>query len=230
MQAPCSSDVNTTSYPSDPALTQYHASIAHLPFKDRLSQSRVDLPRKNESRSTLKLSREEVIAKYSPVADPKWTEEVAAEFFAGLPRATYRESVNPEDDKAMLLREFATGPLKAKRMSANYLSTLGAILGQFADADADGTEYAIARRDDHLGTEKTIRTIQAQMLTAGLLVKETRTQGHGFVGPVFIYSPSPPYRYRKATSAYLEKSYRLHEGEAPACPVPSNISPEDVPY
>ncbi|NMM09971.1 MAG: hypothetical protein HHJ16_06835 [Polaromonas sp.] len=179
---------------------------------------------------TLKLSRAEVQAKYAPIPDPNWTPEVEAEFFARLSKATYRQAVNPDDEKAMLIREFATDILDAKRLNANYISTMAAVLGQFADADTEDTECLIARRNKQLGTPDTIRTIQAQMLSAGLLVKETRSQGHFFVGEVFVYRPRAVYRHRVATSAYLEKLYRVCEGESSTCPVPANIPPEDVPY
>jgi hypothetical protein len=178
----------------------------------------------------LKLSREEVQARYAPIPDPNWTPEVEAEFFARLPDPSYRQAVKPNEEKEMLIREFATDILGAKRMSEGYRATLAAVLGEFADADLAATECLISQRDDTLGTAKTLRTIQAQMLAAGLLVKETRSQGHGFVGDVFVYSPCTVYRYRVATSAYLERSYRETEGEAPCRPVPANISPEDVPY
>ena len=219
-----------TRYPSDLSPSQYFASIAHLPFKERLARSRDDLPCQEESRSPLKLSREEVQARYAPIPDPNWTPEVEAEFFARLPDPSYRQAVKPNEEKEMLIREFATETLGAKRMSEGYISTLAAVLGQFADADTEDTECLISRRNEDLGTEKTLRTIQAQMLAAGLLVKETRSQGKGFVGDVFVYSPRDGYRYRMATSAYLERSYRATEGEAPCPPVPANISPEDVPY
>jgi hypothetical protein len=180
--------------------------------------------------TSVRLSREAVQAKYSPIPDPLWTPEVEAEFFARLPKATYRQAVKPNEKKEMLIREFAKDFLDARRMSTNYISTLAAVLCQFADADTENTECLIARRNDKLGTEKTLRTIQAQMLAAGLLVKKTRFQGHGFVGEVFVYCPRAVYRHRVATSAYLERSYRDSEGEAACTPVPGNISPEDVPY
>ena len=167
-------------------------------------------------------------ARYAPIPDPNWTPEVEAGFFARLPKATYRQAVKPTEEKEMLIREFATDIFEAKRMSVNYISTLGAVLGQFVDADMEDTECLIARRSAKLGTEKTLRTIQAQMLAAGLLVKEVRSQGKGFVGEVFVYRPRAVYRYRVATAEYLERSYRETEGEAECPPVPANISPEDV--
>ena len=178
----------------------------------------------------LKLSREEVQARYAPLPDRYWTPEVEAEFFARLPKASYRQAVKPDEEKEMLIREFAKDFLKAKRMSTDYISTLAAVLCQFADADIEGTECLIARRNNKLGTEKTLRTLQAQMLAAGLLVKETRSQGKGFAGEVFVYCPRAVYRHRVATAVYLERSYRNSEGEAAFTPVPDNISPEDVPY
>jgi hypothetical protein len=179
---------------------------------------------------TDQLSREEVQAKYSPTPDQRWTPEIEAEFFARLPARSRRDLTQPDSEKVMLLREFAKETLKAKRMSAGYISTLGAILGKFADADEDGGECLIARRSEQLGTDREVRTIQGQLFNAGVLINETRSQGRGFVGAVFVYSPNPPYRYRKATAAYLEKSYREHEGEWPCHALPVNLQPEDVPY
>ena len=177
-----------------------------------------------------KLTRDEVIAKYGPIRDPAWTPEVASAFFAGLPKAVYRHSVRLDDQRAMLVRDYGTAALMAKRMSDAFVITLATILDRFAEADALGTECVISQRDRLLGTERTIRTIQAKMLASGLLVKETRPQGHGFVGDVFVYAPCPPYRYRKATSEYLEQSCRDSEGECPCRGLPSNLSPEDVPF
>jgi len=78
---------------------------------------------------TAKLSPEEVHAKYSPTPDPLWTPEVEAEFFARLPAKSRRDLIGPASEKQMLLREFGKETLKAQRMSAGYISTLGAILG-----------------------------------------------------------------------------------------------------
>ena len=109
--------------------------------------------------TSVRLSREAVQAKYSLIPDPLWTPEVEAEFFAKLPKAIYRQAVKPNEEMEMLIREFATDIFEAKRMSVNYISTLGAVLGQFADADMEDTECLIARRSAKLGTEKTLRTI-----------------------------------------------------------------------
>jgi len=178
----------------------------------------------------LRLSREAVLAKYGPIPDPLWTPEVEAKFFAGLPKASYRETVRADDEKEMLIRCFGTVTLKAKRMGASYVHTLGAILGGFADADLVGGECLIHQRDSTLGTAKTIRTIQAQMHRSGHLVKETRPQGHGFVGDVFVYSPLPGYRHRTASETSLNEAYRVTEGECPYLIPPSNLSPGDVPF
>ena len=177
-----------------------------------------------------KLSRAEVIAKYSPTPDPLWTPEIEAEFFLNLPMQTHREILGLAYEKEMLLREFAKGTLQAKRMSAGYVSTLGAILGKFADADTDGGECLISQRTEQLGSGREIRTIQAQLFNAGILVTKTRSQGKGFFGSVFVYSPKPRYQYRKATTASLEESYRKHEGESSGHPMPTNLQPEGVPF
>lgn len=115
-------------------------------------------------------------------------------------------------------------------MSISYITTLTNILRKFADADAEGGECLISQRAEKLGTPDVIRTIQGQLFHAGVLVNETRTQGKGFVGKVFVYSPKPPLRHREATVIYLEKSYRHHEGDSPSDPQPINILPEDVPF
>ena len=78
--------------------------------------------------TSVRLSREAVQAKYSPIPDPLWTPEVEAEFFARLPKASYRQAVKPDKEKEMLIREFAKNFLKAKRMSTDYISTLAAVL------------------------------------------------------------------------------------------------------
>lgn len=179
---------------------------------------------------TTKLSRNEVRLKYKPIPDPNWTPEIEAEFFARLPRASYRHSVKPSEEKEMLLREFATGNLSAKRLGIQYLSTMSSVLGEFAEANLLGNECLISQRNDKLGSVKTLRTIQAQLLSAGILTKETRSQGHGFVGAVFVYCPKDVFRHRSFTQKYMEQLYRAHEGEVPAGPIPANILPEDIPY
>jgi hypothetical protein len=178
----------------------------------------------------MKLSREEVIAKYSPTPDPLWTAEVNAKFFANLPANSPRQSVSMGDEKEMLIRDFAKVALRAGRLRDGYVSTLGGILGLFADADLIGGECLVSQRDNLLGTAKTLRTIQAQMLRSGHLVRETRPQGHGFVGEVLVYSPLPIYRHRPASADYLERAYRNTEGVSSKLSTPVNLSPEDVPY
>lgn len=130
----------------------------------------------------------------------------------------------------MLIRGFAEETLKARRLGTGYLHALSGILAKFAEADTHGTECRIARRGGHFGTEMTVRTLQAQMLAVGLLVRETRSQGHRYVGDVFLYAPRSPTRYRKATPEYLEKCYRENEGQRPCPALPSNLNGEDVPF
>ena len=181
-------------------------------------------------RQSCRLSREEVRAKYGPVADPAWTPEVEAAFFAGLPRSLPRHATTADSKRAMLVREFGAGELKAKRMGAAYVSTLGAILGDFYEADMNSTECLVAQRNERLGPANTIRTIQVQMLRAGRLVKQTRPQGHGFVGAVFVYAPVPLYRHRVASTFALEMAYRASEGESAYPLPPSNLPKEAVPF
>ncbi len=174
-----------------------------------------------------RLSQEDVITKYSPTPDPLWTPEIEAEFFFNLPKRTHREAIGLDGEKEMLIKEFGSTTLLAQRMGNGYIATLGAILGEFAGADNDNNECLVSQRCGHLGTPDTIRTIQAQMFTTGLMVKKTRPQGRGFVGDVFIYSPRPVYRYRKATHQILEKAYRDSEGECLCPPLPVNLSHTD---
>lgn len=178
--------------------------------------------------TTIRLTREQVQAKYAPVPDLLWTLEIEARFFAGLPKAAYRHTTKPDALRALLIRDFGKVTLKAKRLSAAYISTLGAILGDFAETDTIGNECLISQRDEHLGTARAIRTIQAQMLQADLLVKETRPQGHGFVGEVFVYASRPLYCHRKATWELLETTHRRAEGEYPYPAFPSNLQEVDV--
>ena len=172
---------------------------------------------------TLKLSQEEVRAKYGPTPNPLWTPEVDAAFLATLPEKTRTDHIKLDSKKEMLLREYAKETLKAQRMGTGYVATLGAILGKFADADNNRGECLISQRTEQLGTANQIRTIQSQLLNAGILVTKTRSQGKGFVGSVFVYSPKQAYQYRKATAASLERAYRHHEGESHDHQLPINL-------
>lgn len=220
----------TTRYPSDPALSQYFASIAHLPFKERLSRSRADLPQ--QEKSGLRLSREEVTAKYAPKPDPLWTADREEAFFLNLDTVSRRTYTRMSGERYHLVKEFARDTLHAKRISDKYISTLGSILGSFATADKDGSECLVPRSAEQHGDPRTIRTIQTQMFNAGLLVKEVRTQGHGFIGSVFVYSPRAPFRHRAGNAASIEADYRAFEGEHQYSveQLPVNLTPEDVPF
>lgn len=180
---------------------------------------------------TGRLTRDEVLAKYSPIPHAFCTPEAEEAIFAGLPAPSYRGGSTPSAERDTLVREFAKGTLKAKRQSSAYISTLGTILRDFADADHQGTECLVTQRGGY-GTERTVRTIQAQMLRADLLIRQVRSQGYGFVGEVFVYSPIQLHRHRIATDDYLEQCYREHEGQRPCHrhPLPANLSPDDVPY
>lgn len=170
--------------------------------------------------------------KYAPIPDPLWTPAREAAFFLSLPVGQGRIPVRMSPEKGMLLREFARNTLHAKRVSDKYLATLGSILSSFATADRDGTEVLVPQRSEQHGEPRTIRTIQAQMVSAGLLDREVRTQGYGFIGAVFVYSARPPFRFQKATTEALEETYRVTEGECPypAEQLPVNLMPEDIPY
>ena len=188
-----------------------------------------------------KLTRDQVIAKYGPIPDPRWTPEREAAFFARLSKASYLYRVKQGDVCRMLVREYGAATLKAQRMGAPYLDTLGAILGLFAEADSLGQECKVAQRSAELGTSDIIRNIQAQMHSVGLLVKETRSQGHGFVGDVFVYASKPGHKFVGNASTYtrrprkgfrnLEQLCRESEGENHAPPpAPANLTRADVPY
>lgn len=180
-----------------------------------------------------RLTREQVQAKYGPVPDPWWTSERVDAFLAQLPHPAYRHTVPLDDVRAMLVRDFGRTDLKAQRMGAAYVSTLGAILGLFAEADSYGVECLVSQRDAHLGTAMVIRNIVTQMQSdgVGLMVKETRAQGHGFVGSVYVYAPQGRYRHRTASPSYWEQLCRSIEGKnKKPPPLPANLTGEDVPY
>lgn len=145
------------------------------------------------------------------------------EAMAALPYGP-RPSALPQD-KAMLIDGFSRDHLKAKRVSPNYLGTLSRVLGKCADADHDGTEFLLSGRDDSLGTQKTLRTVQRQLLDADLLAALTRSQGRGFVGKVYVYNPAPPWRGSKT----YEQMCREVEGEGPTT-IPDSICLEDIPH
>jgi hypothetical protein len=177
---------------------------------------------------TFRLSQEEVRTKYGPTPNALWTPEIDAAFVATLPHKTHPDFIKLSRQKEMLIRQFAKESLKAQRMGVGYVETLGAILGKFAEADNNRGECLISQRTEQLGTANQIRTIQAQLLSAGILVTKTRSQGKGFVGSVFVYSPKQAYQYRKATAACLEKAYRNHEGESHDHQLPMNLKLEDA--
>ena len=127
-------------------------------------------------------------------------------------------------EKEMLLREFAKETLKAKRLNDGYLAALGSILRKLAVAGLYSIECRVTQRSANLGRQDSIRTIQGQLFDAGVLHSETRTQGKGFTGLVFMYLP--PNRPKLT----LEEIYRWYEKELPSHPLPVNLQPEDIPY
>lgn len=188
-----------------------------------------------------RLTREQVLAKYGPVPDSLWTPEREAAFFARLSRASYLYRATQNEVRQMLVRAYGEDTLRAKRMGSSYLDTLGAILGVFAEADSLGYECKVAQRDAEIGTADIIRNIQAQMHSVGLLVKEVRAQGQGFVGEVFVYEPKPGHQFvgdvsvyirrSRKTSRNLEQLYRDSEGEHHAPPpAPANLTGADIPW
>lgn len=181
-------------------------------------------------RRPLQLTREQVLAKYGPVPNNFRTPEALEAFLAALPRPCYRNRVKLDDVRGMLVRDYGAASLKAKRMGAPYVSALGSILGLFAEADSHGVECLVAHRDSRMGPPNILRNIQEQMHSVGLLVKETRPQGRGFVGTVYVYAPRERRRHRAATACYLEQLYREKEGESLAPSTPENLTGADVPY
>lgn len=172
---------------------------------------------------TLRLSAAEVIDKYAPSPDPRWSVDIEAAFLAklnerhpptvhGWPRP--RKSVPLTPVKTALLREYATGTLKAQRMNDSYLTTLSAVLANIASAERGHSECTISQRDDRLGPRTSLRNIQAQMVAVEVLTRVTRAQGYGFVGDVFVYRSSSAYAPYGDPAEELERSYRSGEGEA----------------
>lgn len=140
------------------------------------------------------------------------------------------KAVSLSASKAALLREYATVTLNSQRISRSYLTTLSAVLGEIASAERGWAECTISQRDDQLGPRASLRTIQAQLEAAGVLIRVTRAQGHGFVGDVLIYRPSSAYVPIGFPAEELERSYRANEGTADYLHGPVNIETEDVRY
>jgi hypothetical protein len=186
---------------------------------------------------TTRHSYAEVTAKYAPSPDPNWSLDIEAQFFARLDECYPIKVTGPRRpgtvlpltaSKAALLREYATDILSAQRLSSSYLTTLSAVLGCIAIAERRWTECVITQRDDKLGPRQTLRTIQAQLVAAEVLTKETRSQGHGFVGDGFVYRPSGKRVPRRPPAEELEGLYRATEVEADYPLVTANIEAQDV--
>lgn len=141
---------------------------------------------RNSRPPTLRLPPDEVRRKYAPTPDKDWTPEREAAFFAAL--AKLGPPAQPAG-RQPFVREYASGTLGAQRVSCSYLDALGAVLGAFAEADRYGLEVRLSQRMAQYGTPQTLRTIQAQMERAGVVTKDVRSQGHGFVGTVYVYTP-----------------------------------------
>lgn len=173
-----------------------------------------------------------ILRKYAPQTDALIPEELVSETFLLLPKAFRSPSLKMCPVKSMLIKEFARNTLQAKRISDKYISTLGSILSSFATADKEGAELLVSQRSEQHGKPKTLRTIQTQMFNAGLLDKEIRAQGLGFVGAVFVYSPRSPFRCCKATAEATEEAYRASERDClyHSAQLPTNLTPKDVPY
>lgn len=178
-----------------------------------------------------KLTREQVLAKYGPVPNTFRTPEALEAFLkvAGL-RSPCGVPLDPV--RAMLVHDYGKATLKAQRMGSTYLFALGAILGLFAAADFRGRECTVAQRDGCLGPPNIIRNIQAQMHAAGVLSKETRPQGRGFVGSVHVYAPNKSDgQLTQAAALWIEQLYLTSREESHAlAPLPANLAGADVPY
>ncbi len=168
---------------------------------------------------------------HAPYPDPYWTLELESEFFARLnarhPRgSTYLggalETTPLCPAKELLLREYANHTLQAQRLSQDYLYTLEAVLVEIGEAEREHTECRISQRDSALGTRRTLRTIQAQLESAGVLIRVKRPQGHNFVGDVLVHKPNSPRYSCRSAAEEMERLFRACEGEAPhcgACPI-----------
>lgn len=161
--------------------------------------------------------------KYAPIPDKEWTAEREAAFFASLPK-----SIPPVQSKEReaLVRQYAGETLGALRMSRGYVDALGAVLGTFAEADRHGQEVRLSQRMAQYGSPQTLRTIQSQMAGAGLLTKDVRSQGGGFVGTVFTYkTPKPRWLRRRDLEAAIERWSRAYPTEALA-----DLGIDEVPF
>jgi hypothetical protein len=188
---------------------------------------------------TTRQSHLKVAHKYSPTPDLRWTLEIEAEFFARLDeqhpsspigRKWTGKAIPLSPSKAALVREYATDTLHAQRLSSSYLTTLSAVMGNIASAERGHSECTISQRDDRLGPRPSLRTIQAQLEVAEVLVRISRPQGRGFVGDVFVYRPSRTYVPHDDPAGDLEASYRAGEGEADFLPCLSQVETEVVRY
>lgn len=171
--------------------------------------------------------------KYAPTPDPRWTPDIEAEFLARLDRLRTHEppessaSSTPGPAKALLLTAYAIDTLKAQRLSCFYLTTLNAVIGRIASAEHEQSECTVSQRDAALGSRQTLRTLQAQLEAAGVLQRDTRQQGHGHSGTVFVYRPSSRYVPSGFPSEELEAVYRAVEGETDYPSSCAGIDPED---
>jgi len=124
-----------------------------------------------------------------------------------------------------MLEAFAKDSLGALRTSAKYLDALGRILWRFSKAERGRAVVVVSAHDEALGARQTLRTLQRQLLSAGLLVPQVRSQGQGFAGEVFVHKPPSKGR----TYRTYEEACRQHEGEGPSS-LPVGITSPDVPY
>lgn len=173
---------------------------------------------------------------YAPTPDPHWTPAIEAEFFTRLDTLYPFESPRPWGSgtpvplspvKALLLTAYAIDTLKARRLSGHYLTTLSGVMGRMARAEREQREATISQRKGAFGPRQTLRTLQAQLEAAGMLHRETRYQGHGHSGTVFVYQPNSRYVPSGDPAAELEVTYRAVEGESDYPNICGGLESED---
>lgn len=141
-----------------------------------------------------------------------------------------------------LLREYAAETLGALRCSEQYLDALRVVLGNQADAERHGYVLELNTRVS-FATERTMRTILAQMAAAGLTSQREVYLGSGHRQTIhFIDNTEPQQAARTdgAAARALEAAARRQEAEDSArmrqagtlgpCTVPGSITDANVPY
>jgi hypothetical protein len=129
-----------------------------------------------------------------------------------------------------LLEEFARDVLGARRINSGYLEALRIVLGNQAQAEREGYTLEQNRRVDFT-TERTMRTINAQMHAAGITEARSVGLGSGRAQAVYCFVPEP-WQRRTSLNAMMRREEEQGErlGYAPpVARVPSNILESDIP-